>query len=479
MKSPVPYPGRRLRCLLLAAGLLVTAGAQPAPLPTFLSEEEQADRAARLVLARWLEAMGGADEVRELRTAFIKCTIDHGGGTPPVELLVRSDQGRYRMEYQTPAFGQLVQAFDGMVSWQANEQLGFGFLSPLEQQINRIMTDFRAPLRVPQLYPRRRPLPDETIAGRRLRVVQLGTADGREEKWYFDAETGLRVRVDLPGPAGPVVVEFDDFRQGFGARVREPFRTVRIEGGRRTEVKLQLVLYNEPMDAGLFSPPFGVVEENRAIESLLNRHAFLHGGAVLPSVTTRVTEQRVQVTTSGLEVPTRVYQKRPNLVAMVQEVPGMGQVWQGYDGKVGWAWSEIEGYREMQGAELQQVMGSASLEGPLQLRWLCPLRKMLGERIHDGRLLTGIAMASLRGPEGNFYFDPKTDELVLVETFLQAGARGQLKVTAEFGDYRLVDGIRLPHRMTVTNPAMHVVTTVLGVKHNEPLDDKVFAPRKE
>lgn len=468
------FPFRLIQGLLLAVLPLLSLQAQPTQPPAMDKDERQ----ARDVLARWLNAIGGTTELQSLKTSYIKSKIDFGKGSPPLDLLVRAGRGFYRMEYKTPVFGTLVQACDGATAWQYNEQLGFGFLSPQEHQLNLIMSDFRAPLRVGSWYPRRKILPEETIDGRKLFPVLLVTTNGHEEKWYFDPVTGYRVRMELPGTEGPLILEFDDFRSAFGARVIEPFRCVRIQGKNRTVVTLQMALYNEEMDAMLFSAPLGPTEDNLRLEQLLSRSFSIMGGGMLRDVQTRVTEQFTQVTTSGLEIPTRVCQKRPNLLVMEQVVPGVGRSWRGYDGKVGWAWSELEGYREMQGPELQQMLASTDLDGPLKIGALCPLRRFLDEKTENGRTLIGVAMASPNGPEGNFYFDHVGGELVQLETFVQTGASGQLKVIAEFSDFRRVDGILIPHVTVVTNPAMRMVTRIKSVQHNLPLDDALFAPRR-
>jgi hypothetical protein len=104
---------------------------------------------------------------------------------------------------------------------------------------------------------------------------------------------------------------------------------------------------------------------------------------------------------------------------------------------------------------------------------------MLEEKEDHGRRIVGIAMATLAGPVGNFYFDVNTSDIVRVESFMQAGPDGQLKVTADLSDFRKVDGVRLPFRTIIDNPAMHIITTIESVRHNVPLDDAIFQPRKD
>lgn len=474
---------RSLRRFLHAAAvsfgvLAVAAPGLPAEPSTAPAAGDEGAREAKEILMKWMNAIGGANAVNGLRTGYIQGKIDFNNGRPPIDMLVQAGPGFYRLEYKLPNFGTLIQAFDGRTAWQFNETLGFGFLSPTENQLNFAMTDFRAPVRVGSWYPQRKALPEETVAGRKLKPVLLTTANGREEKWYFDPTTGYRRRVEVLGGPHRQILEFDDFRSAFGAAVKEPFRVVRTEGDRRVVVMLDMILYNEPMEPLLFAPPLGPTEDNRKLESLLAASFSVMGGSALREIQTRVTEQVTRVLTSGQEVATTIYQKRPNLLMVEQDTPGVGRSWRGYDGKVGWAWNELEGYREMQGAELQQMLASTDLEGPLKIGVLCPLRKFLDEKVVGGRSLIGVAMSSIAGPEGNFYFDRRSGELVQVETFVQSGPAGRLKVLAEFSDHRRVDGVLIPHTVTVTNPAVQTVTRTKSVKHNVPLEDALFAPRK-
>jgi len=274
-----------------------------------------------------------------------------------------------------------------------------------------------------------------------------------------------------------VVIEFSDFRRVQG--IQEPFHTVRRSAGQFTEITMLSILYNEPADPLLFSPPAAWLDDNREMERILQENDRRTGNAALRQVSTRVTKMRTENTTSGLHIASTTFQKRPNLIVSRQEIPGIGEEWQGFDGKTGWASSELQGFRTMQGPELQQMVGNADIDGPLRLRDLCPLRRLLGETVEKDRTLVGIALATLQGPAGNFYFDTQTYLLVRMETYVQAGASGQLKITADFSDFRPVDGLKVPFVTVITNPAMRLVTTIESIEQNVPLEEAFFAPRKD
>jgi hypothetical protein len=431
----------------------------------------------RAILTRWIEAIGGQWEIKQLKSADYHCKINFGPALPSIDTYVRATSaGAYRYDYELPAYGRLTQAFDGQSVWQKNDVLGFGPLSAPVHAQNLAETDFHAPLRVGSTYPDRKLLPDETIEGRRLQVLEMGDSGGIRSKWYFDPSTGLRVRMSATIGAQSLSIDFSDFRRVQG--IQEPFHTVRKIGEQVVDVTMLSILYNEPSDPALFAPPRAWLDDNKEVERILYYNGSFTGLAALQQVQTRGTKALTENTTTGLKIPTTISQKKPNLYFCEQEVPSLGTALQGYDGKIGWAWSELQGYRVMQGAELQQMLGEADMEGPFRLRTLCPLRRLLGEKDENGRRTVGIALATPQGPAGVFYFDTKTFFLVRLETFIQTGPSGELKVVADFSDFRRVDGIMIPFVTVITNPAMRIVTTIQSVQHDVPLDDALFLPRK-
>src|SRR4051812_9846428 len=141
------------RCLLVVG---LGAAMVPVPLPADAREVDDPDRPARKILQRWIEVIGGGPEIQGLKSVVYQCKVGLVENAPPIDLSVRSTAGgQYRCEYQVPGAGELIQAFDGQVAWQQNLALGFGLQSPGEHQANRLMADFRAAIRVGQLYPRR------------------------------------------------------------------------------------------------------------------------------------------------------------------------------------------------------------------------------------------------------------------------------------------------------------------------------------
>jgi CubicO group peptidase (beta-lactamase class C family) len=143
-----------------------------------------------------------------------------------------------------------------------------------------------------------------------------------------------------------------------------------------------------------------------------------------------------------------------------------------------------------------------------ELYTFAPVEKYAGKRLEDARIgadfysilnwKTNYKSVEVKGIEkvGDeecyvVEFTPekgtRVTELYSTKTFLLMKRRGvSVSSTTEqsvpysviFSDYRDVDGIKLPFKSVQTSISMgDVITVVKSVKHNVPVDDKIFAPR--
>jgi hypothetical protein len=473
-------PWMRLAVAGLALGWL--AGCATAPSRDGGAQSPEEARQVRAVLHRWLEASGGRDALRHLVSLDERMTLSNAEGGAELELrYLRMSSGPYRFELQSPAFGQIVEAFDGRTPWRKNDQLGFG-LMPLNELLVTIReNDLRAPLSVEAFYPSRRLLADRTIAGRRCHVLRMTPPGGLPETWSFDAETGhlLRREQQVWLPDGPVrATEFSDFRT-VGA-VTLPFVVVRREIGGVTTSRVTRAEVNPSVDWSLLAPPPEALAEARKIDGVFTRYeASLGKVKAIASLRSRVTEAASEVPATGVKTHIRLSQKLPNLVLSEQETPGIGRVVEGYDGTTAWVNSDLQGYRTLKGAELQRLLVNSNLFAPALLRQQCPLRKWLGERTVAGRRALVLALASLQGPAGVYAFDAENGRLLQIESTVGDGPQGYLHVTMEFSDFRTVDDMVMPFVTTMTNPAVRTITTVESVKNNVELDNAIFQPRPD
>lgn len=431
----------------------------------------------KVVLDRWLEALGGPAALEALKGIEVRATVEQADGTGKFEVHTwQTATTQYRSELMFQNGVSVVEAYDGTTAWRRHSALGFGFVPAEELAVTLRRDSVRAALHVTKDYPERRLLPDATVGEQRCRVLSLRGAVGGAETWFFDAESGHLLQIDRS--AGGETIVFSDYRATGGIFLPYVLQVKHTAGSymiRRIEAVL-----NPLVGPSLWKAPAEALGDGLKVAAILDRHLAAVGGrAALGRVRTRVTRQEVEITTSGVKYPMTISQKRPNLMVTEEELPGLGRQALGYDGATGWVSSELLGYRVLKGNELQQMVNGADLSTNSVLAERCPFRRLLGPRDVDGRRTQAVALATLQGPAGLFYFAEDNGQLLRIESGMSAGPQGVLKVTLDFSDFRAVDGVTLAFRTTLTNPAVKTVTTLLAVKHNVPLADEIFKPRKD
>lgn len=457
---------RTLLILVLLAAPLLRAAENPAA-------------RADAVIDRWIEAMGGEKRLKALKCSEyrLRHTAANGYGWE-VLAQVRSDGSR-RSVMQTPG-GELVEADDGRVAWVQHVALGGRIIAAEDAERDRRAAGPQESLRAKRDYPQRRRLDDETIDGKTLVVLELVDARGEQEKWWFSSTTGHRVRRETRRKKQLLTTVYSDFRKIDG--VTEPFRgETTFPQGDTVSTEVLGVNHKAKPTGEPWSPPPELVADSERIEGILRRHRALLGPEeAVERLTSRRSRTLSTILTNGATVESKLTQKLPNLTLMEQDIPGVGPMVQGFDGKTGWMWSELQGYRQLTGVELGQLLANSDMKAPHLLGENTPLRRWRGEKTETGgRRLAVIELANALGSAGVFYFDLSSGFLVRLESLIPAGPGGSMKVVADIEDYREVDGIRMAHSTRITNPAMQVETQILSIEHNLELADELFAPRKD
>lgn len=201
-------------------------------------------------------------------------------------------------------------------------------------------------------------------------------------------------------------------------------------------------------------------------------------------ITSRMMIADVDFINQGVKGNTTSYAKFPNKSATETTMTALGK-------------TIAKGYEFFDGA------------GGEELYTFAPVEKYAGKKLEDIKL--GADFYSLLNWKTNYKkvevkgiekvgdeecyvveFTPekgtRVTELYSTKTFLLMKRRGvitsstsevSLPYSNVFSDYRDVDGIKLPFKIVTTSPSMgDIITTVKTVKHNVPVDDKMFASRE-
>jgi zinc protease len=214
------------------------------------------------VLKRVIDAKGGADVLRKVRTVIADADTTFHMEQGPLISKTRTYVAypdKFRIDAAV-AGAQVVQVFNGGVAW-AQDPAGVHDAPP------GMSEDFAASVRrdmIPLLLAAAdgmltvRALPDEGLDGQAMKVIEISGAQLQPVRLYIDSR-GLvaRQRYTTPGPDGnPVDAEevFSDYRSVNGVQV--PYRAdVRRAGRVILSRTLTGVILNTPIDDTLFARP--------------------------------------------------------------------------------------------------------------------------------------------------------------------------------------------------------------------------------
>ncbi|MGB7925923.1 MAG: S41 family peptidase [Pyrinomonadaceae bacterium] len=205
------------------------------------------------------------------------------------------------------------------------------------------------------------------------------------------------------------------------------------------------------------------LDETDTIARIIDRYVEAKGGrAALEKLTSRVSKGRMEMAAVGLNGPVELYEKAPNRSILIVDMPGLGIMQRGYDGREGWWQDSLMGYIKLSGDMLTKARREAEFHKDIKLRELYPLivfggRTKVGER-EAYVLWGGVAGAAL----DKLYFDVQTGLLLR-------------KGDVYYEDYREVDGVKLPFTIREESPlGFGFVFKVTEVKHNVAVEDGKF-----
>ncbi|MBI2149954.1 MAG: c-type cytochrome [Acidobacteria bacterium] len=212
------------------------------------------------VLDKYIQAAGGAERLRNL-TSFVARGISVGygpeGNQRPVEIFAKAPGQRSTIIHTLN--GDSVTTYDGSAAWIAAPLRPVPALALTGSALEgaKLEAELSFPAQIKQTLGRWRVGFPTTINDREVQVVQGSGAAGSIATFYFDAESGLLVRLlrhsnSVVGRA-PTQIDYADYREVAG--VKMPFRwTVAWLDGKEN-VEITEVQPNVPIDASKFAKP--------------------------------------------------------------------------------------------------------------------------------------------------------------------------------------------------------------------------------
>lgn len=197
------------------------------------------------------------------------------------------------------------------------------------------------------------------------------------------------------------------------------------------------------------------------------------GKDAVDKLTTREVKATIE-TADGRTMRLEMQAKAPDKLVSHLTLPN-GVAERGFNGKEGWMRNPDGSAGELKSLELAQTKRMASFTGELKFKEHYSKTRMVGVVKVGDREAYLVDARDGGGQRERLYFDTQTGLLDRVVAFTHTYL-GDLPERIDYDDYREVDGIKFPYTVRRMSSGMELVTKVSEVKHNVPLEDKVFEP---
>lgn len=213
---------------------------------------------AEQILAKYSEALGGSAAIEKLKTRSMKGTwLTREGITLGYEVY-QSAPDRIYTVLNTPKQGVIERGFNGQTAWEKSTR-GLRDLEGIELFYLKRYPDLFKDIKLQGQFTRISYGGKEKIDGTEVHVLRGLGVDGRSERLYFDAQTGLLVRriSSRPTMVGiiPEQVDYEDYREVDGLKVPFTIRVTTIDSFFSSTRKLTEIKLNVPVDETKFNKP--------------------------------------------------------------------------------------------------------------------------------------------------------------------------------------------------------------------------------
>ena len=176
---------------------------------------------------------------------------------------------------------------------------------------------------------------------------------------------------------------------------------------------------------------------------------------------------------AGMTMTMETFSARPNKMLVKMQIPGMGEMLQGYDGQVAWSMNAVQGPRILAEAELAQTIRQADFDAVVD-----PARGFTSFETTERTEMAGrpCYMVRLTPAEGDpvySCFDTET-ALMLGTRTKQKTPMGEVEASVTLSDYRDFGGLKLPARTTTSVAGQEMVLTIKEITYGD-VDPAVFA----
>ncbi|HKS36338.1 MAG TPA: hypothetical protein VJW76_04045 [Verrucomicrobiae bacterium] len=211
------------------------------------------------ILDKFVEVSGGKSALEKIKSRTIKGELEMLGSTSDWVMSAKAPNKQFS-EFNNPAFGAVVEGFDGTVAWSRN-QGGVRVKEGEELAKLKRDADFYRDLNLKTLYPDLAYKGTDKVDGEEVRALESKPSASSKERFSFSTKSGLLVlqESEFEGPQGKlsVRVRVDDYRVVDGIKYPHSLKFRIDAGGQEFEfgIKVKEVKHNVSLEDAKFAKP--------------------------------------------------------------------------------------------------------------------------------------------------------------------------------------------------------------------------------
>ena len=210
------------------------------------------------------------------------------------------------------------------------------------------------------------------------------------------------------------------------------------------------------------------------VDEVLAKYVEAMGGAAIDKVTSRVIKGELNVVGVSRGGSFETHAQAPNKIGTILQAYPMGNVGAGFNGRSGWV-RTTKGLRTFKNSEWMAMRREADLYGQFRPKSAFQKATLAGMSKIGYREVYVVDLVPALGQKERLYLDAKTYLPVRSNTVLLLEGNSVL-AEIYLDDWREVDGIKYPFYMSQKFPGMTMTYNVKEIKHNVPINPKLFEP---
>ncbi len=211
---------------------------------------------------------------------------------------------------------------------------------------------------------------------------------------------------------------------------------------------------------------------------VIDRYVEAIGGKdVIVNQTAQMVKARLDVPAQGIGGDMEIYAAPPNRLSTKIEIPGIGAIRAGFNGKVGWTMNPMMGPMLLEGRMLDQMRHQAHSTATLHPEELVASLETVEMVEFEGHNCYKVKVTT-RWEEEYFEFFDVESGLMWGNERTQASPMGEVPTTTVLSDYKDFDGLLVPTKTVQRAMGMEQVFTIIEFTETELADD-VFALPEE